>query len=52
VTCCYCAGPVELPERGYPAWCQACDKYFHLAADYGFFTYSVEVYTPKDQAEE
>jgi hypothetical protein len=39
---------VELPERGYPAWCPACDKYFHLAADYGWWGYSCEVYTPKD----
>lgn len=46
MTCCYCAGPVELPERGYPAWCPACRQTFYLAEDLGFFHYTIEVYMP------
>lgn len=49
--CPYCLGPVELPDRPHPAWCPACDKFFRLVDDYGWWGYTAEVYAPEDDEE-
>lgn len=44
MTCPLCTGPVELPEPSYPAWCPACDAWFHPVAEMGWFAESITVY--------
>lgn len=44
MTCPFCQGPIEQPERGYPAWCPACDRLFH-PVDYSWFRIAGMVFT-------
>lgn len=46
VTCPFCGAPICFPRYGQPAVCLPCDRRFELVEDYGFFTYTCEVYEP------
>lgn len=48
--CPFCAGPVELPEPKYPAWCPECDEYFYPVAEIGWFRESITVYAHDSDA--
>lgn len=52
MTCCECGGHVPVPEYGDPAMCDDCGTVFRLAADYGWFGYTAEVYEPVRLPEE
>lgn len=52
MTCCKCNGHVPVPEYGHLTICESCGTVYRLAADYGFFDYTAEVYEPVDLEEE
>jgi hypothetical protein len=41
-----CGGIVPLPPRGAEAACETCGRRYREIHDYGFFTYTAELYVP------
>ncbi len=46
-----CGGHIDLPAFHLDAYCWVCGKAFQLTADYGFFSYTAEVYQNMNNGE-